>query len=77
MAFNHTALLNCVCLALLAVSLSTASNMQEWGVYNAQSVKVYDNIEWYTPKQNGIREGKFNFPTFVSFDKNIKAIAQM
>lgn len=80
MAFNHVAVVVFVCFAASTMSLSNAQIFQEWGEYSPHNVKVFDDIEWFLPKQ-GYREGKFNFPAFVSSDKyrklnNICAISK-
>lgn len=72
MAFERTAVVIFVCIAALAMSLSNALFIQEWGQYSSNDVKVYDDIEWFLPKQNGYREGKFNFPTLVGSGKHRK-----
>lgn len=72
MAFNRTAVVIFVCIAAMAMSPSNALSIQEWGEYNSYNVKVYDDIEWFLPKQGGYREGKFNFPTLVGSDKHRK-----
>lgn len=78
MAFNCTALVSLVCFVLLAVSFSTAMTVQEWGENSAYNVKVYDDKEWHPSKQYGIREAKFNFPTYVSPDEHfIKTFVQL
>lgn len=68
MAINRTAFVIFVCIASLAVSMSTAMTVQEWGNLTPQDVKVFDSIEWHPPRQGGFREATFNFPTLVWFD---------
>lgn len=55
------------CIAALAVSFSDALTIQEWGYDSSLNVKVYDDIELHPPRENQIREAKFNYPQMVSF----------
>lgn len=64
MAFNRVVFLSVALFAVLEVS--SALTVQEWGVSSYQNVKVSDNIEYWSPKQNGIREGTLNYPATVS-----------
>lgn len=77
MSFNRIALVIFVCIALSAVSLSTAQTVQEWGDENSQNIKIYDEIEWHPPRQGGIRVAKFNFPTLVSSDEKYNNFTRM